>query len=167
MRYSVYEKQNDTENQKKLAYEFVLDGKFDYFLKLKNLYNPNEWEKILHNLLLSLKNSREQNIYVDILIHEKKTQLLLEYCETHDSAVVKLYMHLLPEYRFELEILFADYIRKEAEKASGRSHYSDVCSIITHYKKACGSQKASEITGELLQKYSKRPAFVDELKKLR
>ena len=167
MRYSVYERQNNIENQKKLAYEFVLDGKFDYFLKLKKLYDPNEWEKVLHNLLASLKNSRGQNIYVDILVHEKKTQLILEYCEKHDSAIVKLYPHLLPEYRFELEILFAGYVRKEAENASNRNQYSNVCSIINHYKKACGSQKASEIKNELLQKYSKRPAFVDELKNLR
>jgi len=120
----------------------------------------------LNELLSVLKNSRERNIYVDILVHEKKKYHLLEYCETYISAVVKLYSHLLPEYIFEVEMLFLEYIRKEAERASERKGYGDVCEIIKHYKKACGSQKANEIKDELIQRYSKRPAFVDELRKV-
>jgi len=166
MRYSIYERHNNTESQKKLAYEFVLDGKFEYFLKLKKLYRFDEWEKILQNLLSVLKNSRSQNIYVDILVHEEKKQLLLEYCEKYMSAVVKLYSHLLPEYIFEVEMIFLEYIRKEAGSASDRKGYNSVCEIIKHLNKACGSQKANELKTELLQKYAKRPAFVDELKKI-
>ena len=166
MRYSIYEKQNDTENQKKLAYGFVLDGKFEYFLKLKNLHTPDEWEKILDSILIVLKQGRNQHIYVEVLVHEKKKKPLLEYCETHTSAVDNLYEHLLPEYKAETEVLFLKYIRQEAGNASDRRQYRDVCSIIEHYKNACGGKKAAEIKSELLEKYAKRPAFKDELNKL-
>ena len=167
LRYIAYEKLNDIESQRKLAKDFVIDGKFEYFLKLKDLYASDEWAVILETLLQVLKDGRNRHdLYVRILINEKLKEYLLAYCKTISSSVVELYPHLLPDYKNDVEMLFVGYIRNKANTSSNRNQYQDVCKIINHYQKACGNKKATRLTIDLLKEYHKRPAFVDELKKL-
>jgi hypothetical protein len=165
-RYSIYEKTQDTEAQKSLGMELLLKGDFEYFKKIKALYNKNQWETVLQNILEKLENSSRNNVYVKILIHESLKSRLLEYCKKHTSAITSYYQHLLPEYKTDIGLIFLSHITERAARANTRSHYKDVCGLIRHYKKACGSQEAYELRDNLKGEYARRPAFLDELGKL-
>jgi len=61
--------------------------------------------------------------------------------------------------------LFTEYIKNKAEAATSRSHYNEVCGNIKALDKACPGA-ADEICAEIIKKYSKRPAFMDEMRKI-
>ena len=42
-----------------------------------------------------------------------------------------------------------------------------MCAIIKRYKKIAGKDNVKEIVSELKDKYAKRPAFIDELDKIK
>lgn len=164
-RYEIYEKTEDARAQKCLALEFALKGDFEYFKKLKALYTQDEWPVILQDVLEKTA-SKSSGVYVEILIHENLKSLLLEYCKINTRAIVANYPHLLPEYKNDIGVIFVKYITESAVHADNRSRYRDVCGIIKHYKKACGSSAADELRDQLSAKHAKRPAFLDELRKI-
>ena len=165
-RYIVYEKTKDVSAQKSLCMEFVLQGNFDFFSKLKALHTSDEWASVLKDIIRDLEDSKQNSVYVSILIHEGLKSRLLDYCKKYVSNIDSYYEHLLPEYKNEIGLLFVEYIRKRAAAANGRNNYRDVCELIRHYKKACG-EAANRISDELTVMYAKRPAFLDELRKIK
>ncbi|MCL2815670.1 MAG: SWIM zinc finger family protein [Oscillospiraceae bacterium] len=170
-RYNIYEKNGDRNGQKELAYEFAVGGEFEYYLKLRKLYADNskdtgEWHRIFDEILASVSESYPKRIYTDILIHEKMKPELLEYCAKHISTITEFHSHLLPDYKNEVNEIFTAYLKKSASQASDRRQYSEVCALIKKYAKICGKKNASEIIQEFKSLYAKRPAFVDELRKM-
>ena len=169
IRYNLHERMLDFTAQKDLARQFVLDGDFDYFAKFKTLYSTDsacEWSEILGRLLSDL-DTHKRGVYVKILIAEDLKPSLMEYCRRNICSLTELYRYLLPDYEHELLPLFEALIRKSASAASNRSAYQSVCEIIRHFKKACGDAGAFAIINELLETYKRRPAFVDELRKIK
>jgi hypothetical protein len=166
-RYTVYEKQENTDGQKELATHFSLGGDFNYFLKLKALYHPGEWQPVLEGLLRKMESGKGgHKNYVQILIHEHLQERILNYCRKAHSEIKRLYPHLLPEYRDDVDALFLEYIRYCAKAASSRGAYHTVCEIISEYKKACGPAQADSIIAELREQHPRQPAFLDELKRI-
>ena len=49
--------------------------------------------------------------------------------------------------------------------ANNRSGYRAVASLIKEYGKVTDEKLANEVTGQIRKKYSRRPAFMDELSK--
>ncbi|MDR1564836.1 MAG: SWIM zinc finger family protein [Oscillospiraceae bacterium] len=165
-RYEIYEETKDTEAQKALAKELFLDGSFDYFIKLKALYEQDEWPLIRLEILEELDIQDHSEVYVEILIHEKLKLRLLDYCKNNIDDITELYPHLLPECKNDVGVIFTKYIQQQAETANDRSMYRSVCDLIRLYKKACGAA-ALDIRKELASQYPKRPAFLDELSKVK
>jgi hypothetical protein len=164
-RYEIYEKTNDIAAQKNLAKELLLQGNFDYFTKLKELYEKLEWKTILPEIVEDVRNRNNRNIYVKILIHENLKPQILDYCKNNFRTIEELYSHLLPEYENDVDELFIKLIRNDATHANTRNHYGKVCDLIRRYKKVCG-KSTDAIRDELATEYSNRPAFVDELSKV-
>jgi len=90
----------------------------------------------------------------------------LEYCKKHVHNITDYYKHLVPECKNDVGLIFVEYIRARAMHANGRNHYRETCEIIRHYKKACGKEAAYAIRDELKEKFPRRPAFLDELRKV-
>jgi hypothetical protein len=169
LRYSIYEKKNDLPAQKSLAAEFIREGKFDYYLSWKDLHTKEKLPAELDSLLWELDDGthHRQGIYVQILIHEQKKPLLLAYAKKHINEIVGLHAHLLPEYKSEVADMLRQHILKSAAAASDRKMYQRVCETIKVFHKACGSEDAIDVRDELLRRYPKRPAFVDEMRKVK
>jgi hypothetical protein len=165
-RYRVYEKTKDVPARKLLARKLLVGGNFEYYHKLNPLYSSEEWPTVVQELLEEIGERNYRNVYVEMLIHEKLKLRLLEYCKKNISTIVSYYTHLLPECKQNVGAIFALYISKSAERANDRKQYREVCGIIKHYKKACGTAAANAICAELAVKYAKRPAFLDELRKV-
>jgi len=166
-RYTIYEEQGNVPELKKLSEEFALDGEFEYYRKLKKLYSKADWVTELERLLPILKKMRRNDIYVKALIDEGLIDALAEYCKENPSSIVNLYPHLIPKHMKTVDKIFEDYILYCADRASSRSAYHSVCEIIRTYKKACGGEPANKMVKILLEKYPRRPAFKDELGKIR
>ncbi|PLR75330.1 hypothetical protein CU633_21705 [Bacillus sp. V3-13] len=166
-RYRAYEQLKDVENQRKLAYELLFEQDYSYFLKLKELYQPEEWSKVLEKMVKDFETSCQSSVYEQILIEEKLTSKLLEYCQRRPSYITDLYPHLTGEFSEEVDQLFKEYIEQSAAEASNRKKYYNVCRTIKTYKKACGKIKADGLIEALKQKYERRPAFLDELEKIK
>lgn len=163
-RYLAYEKLGDIENQRKIALEILFRNEFEYYLKLKKLYQPDEWQAVLENIIAKFeKQAYKQHIYVQILIEEGLTLQLLEYCKQNIPQIENLYHHLIDKHYEEVNKLFVKYIKQEAVMASDRKKYKKVCARIKTYKKTFGNIQADKIISELKQAYCRRPAFLDEL----
>lgn len=166
-RLQAYEGLGDITGQQELMHLFLLRDEFEYYAKLKKLYEPNEWEKVLKQLIKTFeKQSQLPSAYVDILIEENMKAKLLEYCKSHISSIRNLYPHLVDDYFAEVNQMFVEFIERNAGQARDRKAYKHVCSLIKIYKQACGDSPAYTLIDQLKQKYKRRPAFVDELGKL-
>jgi len=71
----------------------------------------------------------------------------------------------LPEYKHEVGLLFTGLIRQRASGADNRRDYSEVCRLIKLCDNACPGA-AGDIYVEIAQKYARRPAFMDEMRKI-
>ncbi|RSK54605.1 hypothetical protein [Bacillus canaveralius] len=109
-RYQAYELLNDVANQRELAYDLLFQQDYDYFLKLKELYQPEEWDDVLDKIIKDFDSSYQSSVYEKILIEENLTSKLLEYCQRHPSYITDLYPQLTGEFSEEVDALFKDYI---------------------------------------------------------
>ena len=165
LKFTVYEKTNDIEAQKTLALE-LMQGDFNYYLKLKALCKKNEWPDTLKTILEKLWDSSRSDVYVKVLLHEKLKLELLEYCKLYNGTITSYYKYLLPDYKNDVALIFTKLIKQEAGQANTRGHYRNVCDLIRKFKKACGEKAARTIRDELAIENSRRPAFLDELSRL-
>jgi len=165
LRYGAYEAAGMKDELKPLALELLLDGDFDYYLKYKSLHGKDEWISALYGVLEKTESNSVRGIYIQILLHEKHKPRILAYCNKFPSSIATYYTHLLPEYKNEVGILFANHIRQQAAGADSRSRYSEVCKLIKACDKVC-PEAAHEVCVEILSNYAKRPAFMDEMRKI-
>lgn len=167
-RYLAYEKLGDIENQRKAALEILFHNEYEYYLKLKELYQPDEWPTILRSIITRFEGEEYKPCaYVEILIKEGLTSQLLDYCKQNVSEIEDLYCHLINDYFEEVSELFIKHIKQEAEMAGNRNNYKKVCSKIRTYRKTFGRARAEKIIGELKQAHYRRPAFLDELSRIK
>ncbi|RBP03000.1 hypothetical protein [Rossellomorea aquimaris] len=163
-----YEGLGDTTKQKELMHEFIYAGEFSYYNPLKKLYTREEWPEVLNDLFETFENeSHLSYTYLQILKEEQLNEKILGYTKRKYGSIMELYPELKKDYPEDVNELMISYIASEAEKSNDRKKYRKVCKHIKEYKKVFGSQFADGLIQELKQKYVKRPAFVDELGKIK
>ncbi|KOF10570.1 hypothetical protein AC739_09520 [Planococcus glaciei] len=166
-RFEAYSKLGWTKHQIALAYELAASGEQNYYIELKKLVEADEWQKTVASLLKDLKKLRwSTDLYVTILVEEKMTEELLEYCRANLHTIETLYPHLLADYPLEVNELFTSYIYQLVAPTSDRKKYQEACRKIKIYKKALGKEAAAVLIDELKFMYPKRKALLDELSKI-
>jgi len=168
-RYEAYKLSGKLDEQRDLAVEFILDGSFDYYKKLKSTYKTDEWSTVYPRILYRLEKTahRFSPFKASILIEEGDKEKLLEYVKKRPSSITTCYKHLIPEYREEVYKLFVGHIEQEASKANNRRAYQGVCAIIHELIQAGGKDQALAVREKLLKLYPKKPAFRNELQMVR
>lgn len=162
-----YEGLANIEKQRELSLELLFKNEFDYYNYLKNLYEPNEWNGVLQEILEEFEqNSQLSSTYLKIIKAENMIDKILFYCKKNPSSIKDLYGYLINDYFEEVNDLFGEYIRFEAAEANDRRKYQKVCRIIKDYQRICGTRQAQVLINELVEKYKRRPAFLDELGKI-
>jgi flagellin-specific chaperone FliS len=91
----------------------------------------------------------------------------MKYVKENPSSIEKYSYLLIEKYEEEVINLYGKNIREEARMASKRVEYKRVCKIIRRYKKVAGKEKTKEIIDELRAIYKRRPAFLDEMGKIK
>ena len=168
IRYDAYKKLSLKAEQARLAKELLFDGQFEYYQELKGLNTGDETEFYDELKVKLKKDSRWQakNMYVKLIEQEKDLDEIMAYVRENPQYIVRYSELLKDNYADEVVTLYNNHIKAAADSSSKRSAYQDVCSLIRRYKKIAGKDNAAELVNELLLLYKRRPAFVDELRKL-
>lgn len=167
-RYQVYEQQGNLERQRSMAYELVTSY-YEYkdYQRLKELYSAQEWQEVFEQLLSELEEDNNRGLYLTIIEEERLVDRILAYAIARPSSIVELYPYLIDKHLEVVNNLFVDLIMYNAEKASERRLYKEVCKDIRKYKKACGETNSRKLIEALISMYPRRPAFLDELQKIK
>ncbi|HHV16005.1 MAG TPA: hypothetical protein GXX58_05465 [Gelria sp.] len=168
LRYQAYKNGGNIVEQRKLGIEFVVSGSFEHYVDLKNTYSAADWALVYPEILFLVETkNKTSEAYTRILIEEEEKDKLLSYVKERPSLMERFYKYLIPEYREEVWDIFVTYIQQRAYQANKRRDYQDVCRIIKMLKNAGGEEAAGNIIQLLLTQYNNRPAFKDELSRIR
>lgn len=167
-RYKAYEMLGEVEEQRQLAKELLFKNEFIYYQELKKLYSAGEWELVLKEILTEFGRQKyHSSAYVSILLQENLTAELLRYCQDNVLTITEYYPYLIKDYLKEVNDLFIQYIMESADEATDRKKYRKVCALIKTYKKACGTIHSHQLITELRERHKRRPAFLEELERIR
>lgn len=163
-----YEGLGEIDKQRELTLELMYGNDYEYFIKLKSLYDPDEWPSVRDGIVTVFEKQKNlPTIYTRILIEEKLKDKLLAFCKREPYYIEQFYPYLKNEFPNEVDDLYRQFIESEAVKASDRKKYRKVCKIIKTYNKVCGADRAKVLIEHLKHVHINRPAFIDELTKLK
>jgi len=171
-RYEAYRQMGLVEQQRKLGMELILKGELECCRSVKDTFSDEEeWKRYLQELLdqfelLSHSPWRERT-YTRILVEEGMFARLLEHVRKAPYRIETFYQQLLPHYPEEVKALFVAHIESMVDQSRNRRNYAGVCRIIRLLHQIGGRQEAIAVTQKLMDKYPQRPAFQDELRKIR
>ncbi|WP_294392623.1 hypothetical protein [uncultured Clostridium sp.] len=168
IRYDAYKNKSMKEEQKELGKELLIQGDFEYYNDLKQLVDDDK--DFYENIKQILKNSRDwrsKEVLIKILYAEDDFEELLEYVKKNPSSIEEHAEKLKESYIEEVISIYRQFIIFEAEHASNRSNYKCVCAIIKRFKKIAGKDEAETVINELKARYMRKPAFLDELSKIK
>lgn len=168
IRYDAYKNLLMKKEQMELGKELLIQGDFEYYEDLKGVSdNKKEFYDTLREELKKSKDWRSRDVLIKVIYVENDLNELMEYVRNNKTSIEEHAEKLKDEFYDEVIEIYEDYIKFEAERSSNRSHYKGVCAIIKRYKKIAGKDKAEEIINELKIKYRKKPAFIDELSRIK
>lgn len=168
-RYDLYMKLKDTSSQRNLARQMMLEGQCEYYQPFKALCPADRWEaeyKMLLDDLFATPKRSGIPVYLHILQEEKDTSRLLAYIRQNPGTVFSLYHPLKEQHAGELQPLFLSQLEQMARIASNRTEYQRLCDYILAFCNGCGAAAALAFLDELMPKYPRRKAMLDELKQL-
>lgn len=165
--YKIYKLLKDVPNQKSFAFQLVRSGNIELFQDLRQLYPSDEWQDVLENLLFILSTKKKDSTYVFILKQECLYERMLDYCRDNLHAIQQHAQWLNAEFPTETKVLYGQWLHNQAESASARPKYRQVCREIKSFRNLFGNDDTSLLIETLKLKYPKRTAFLDELNKIK
>ncbi|MEO1816090.1 MAG: SWIM zinc finger family protein [Acetobacterium sp.] len=168
IRYMAYKRLDQEKEQQQLAKELFFDGNFEYYQELKVL-NPGNETELYHSLkqeLKALKDWRGRELYCKLIVEAKDLDAIMDYVRENPQSIESYAEMLKKKYKDEVIEIYQADIKRAAGVARNRRDYQGICRIIKQYKKIAGQKNQDKIIQELVVYYKKRPAFVDELRKV-
>lgn len=172
--------------QRALLKEQYLDSGFGNGNKrlsdFKQSYSSKEWIEVRTSLIELFNNTSKskkgqntghkyQTLLANLYIAEEMWEALLGYIETKElypSNRIQLAYYLEDHYPEKVIAIYADYVRKMGANSSSRSEYKKVTAFLKRMLKVTGSELVvKELIQEFQIKYDRRPAMLDELRKVK
>lgn len=169
IRYTAYKELLLKEEQEKLAKELLFNGDFEYYKELKELHKGAE-EAFYSNIKGELKNYKGwhgRSMYLKLIVLEKDLAEIMEFVTENPRSIEEYADMLVDKYQVQVIEIYTKSIKLQADLSSNRKHYQEVCRMLKRYKKIAGKNRLEEIVNELTVLYKKRPAFLDELSKIK
>lgn len=169
IRYEAYKNLQLKEEQQALAKELLLDGDFDYYNDLKELATGNH-EIFYSNLKQELKTGKgwhSSRLFLKLIEEENDLDELLDFVRDNPRYIEDYSEKLGKHFKEEVIEIYKRYIKSTASTSSNRRDYQGICHKIKRYKKIAGKSNQVELVNELMGLYKKRPAFIDELGKIK
>ncbi|MGD6879986.1 SWIM zinc finger family protein [Bacillus infantis] len=167
-RYKAYKALGRKEEQQSLAREMFLDGDFGLYGELKELGKENE--RFYEELKEELKGNNRwhsERLLLQLIEKENDTEELMIFVRKNPSYIERYAGKLAKHYKEEVTGIYRAYIYNESKSASNRSQYREVCRKLNRFKKLAGKLEQAEIIETLMEDNKRKPAFLDELEKIR
>ncbi|MCL1808841.1 MAG: hypothetical protein FWG42_03620 [Clostridiales bacterium] len=166
--YSIYEMMGNESKMAATAEKILFCGDLEYYSKLTPLLKKqSDWNNLYSELIKNCELNLPYSKYMEILAKEEEHALLLEQVKKHSEQVYRYGKMLAEKYPADTCAVFTEQIGRSAEAAYGRDSYSKVCSNILSFAEAGFISESIEMLNDFKQKYRRKPAFVDELNKIR
>lgn len=168
-RYEAYKKLSLKNEQRLLARELLLGGDYAYYQDLESL-DEGDKEEFYRSILAELKkggNWTVRRVYLQLISDKNDLEEMMAYVRTTPSAVEEYAARLSKDYPVEVERIYRHYIYNAADSSSNRKEYQQVCDVLKRYQKVFGKMSQSEIILQLKEQYNRKPAFLDELSKVK
>jgi uncharacterized Zn finger protein len=169
IRYTAYKELSLKVEQKKLAKELLPQGEFEYYQDLKAFVTGDrvEFYQRLKQELNNRNNWQGRSVYLSLIEAENDIDEILVYVKENPSNIEKYAERLVAHFRDEVVEIYSAYIKSAANSSSARKDYQRVCNMLKKYKKIAGQKNQEDMIKEFNELYYRRPAFKDELSKLK
>ena len=161
-RYHCYHRTGEREKLADVCEALLKGGEPDYYEEWKSLI-PFDLKSVKIEQLLK---EAPIKVYRKILLAENRVDLMAEACEK-DPSELWLYFGALKSSPFAEQAteLYKDWIWEEADAAANRSEYAAVCRKLKKFSE--NSPIAARVLAqELREKFPRKRAFLEELKKV-
>jgi hypothetical protein len=179
--------ENDTDTIRHYAKQLAFDRRFDatYYDQWKKTYPPGEWKSVIEQYLAekmaAMTRPREKKkgaaLHVSppdllyelgpVYIAEKYWDRLLALVQQKNNLQTTLYYHeyLHKHYPQELLNVYLPALRHRGDQVNNRSEYAELAGLMKKVMADIpkGKVPIKDLARELIAKYPKRPAFIDEL----
>ncbi|MCA1318497.1 hypothetical protein LC085_01140 [Bacillus tianshenii] len=163
--YDAYQQLSLTDKQVPLARELLIRGNYEYYGKLKELIGdqPGFYEELKQEL----KKKSSHTTFLRLIEEENDMEELMHFVKKNPYYLEQYAPMLLDDYLDEVTQSYQIFIRKVSGDSSNRKQYKEVCKVLKNFKKIAGKDIQRKMIEELKDKYIRRPAFLDELGKLK
>ncbi|UQZ32340.1 hypothetical protein C2I18_01515 [Paenibacillus sp. PK3_47] len=145
-RYEAYKRLLLKAEQKQLARELLLGGKYSYYKELESLVE-GDTEILYRDIISELKKQDRRaagEVYLQLISDKIDLPEILAYIRANPYAVETYASRLSAEYPAETQQIYAGYIYSSAAAAGNRKQYKQVCSILKRYKKVAGQARPAK-----------------------
>ena len=168
----IAQKEEDVENVIKYARELLTSVNRDwmqYYRILKSCFAETDWETYLNDFIKNLKvNWNTMDLMTGIYVEESRWEELFKLLTKYSGIEYLRHYekYLLPTYSNEIALFYEAQTERYLEANVGRSHYRKAAKYIRWIKKLGELQIAHDLVKRMVQKYSNRPALLEEFEKI-
>lgn len=134
---------------------------------LKQIYKEHgAWNENFESLLDELKNSKRTVCYRSVLVSENEKKRLLDDVMENPYDLFYYGKYLVKEYPEQVYELCYKEISESCAQAKDRREYKKITKNIAQLIKWKGNDTAKSLIEELMQRYPRKSALLDELEKV-
>ena len=160
----LYTATNQQEHLHEILRLILLQRDTAYFQKLKEFYiQQGVWEERRELVWQELSEKLLAHEYASLLAQEGELEKLLAIVKKHPSFVFHYGKQLTTRFAKEIYALFEACIAEEAQAATDRRKYRQVCRMLKDYASVGAKEQADGLIDCLVAKYPRRPAMLEEL----
>lgn len=165
--YEIYRDWGRREEHISQARKLALLGDQDFYQTAKDLLTEaGRWQETYPGFLAELKTARPAYEYMEILKLEGEAALLMEQVRLYPETVFQYAGMLARQYAKEVVDLCTAVIRKQSEQVNNRREYRELCGLLDSLARLGGQAEARTLITELRHAYPRRPALLEELRKV-
>jgi hypothetical protein len=178
MLLDIFRKQNNKLEWREIARELFYSGRYEmkYYHEYKDTFEKEEWNAELDKIIARFKNEKSGSYpfanvplsLANIYIEEKMWSHLFGLLQNNVNigTLLQYTPYLIKDYAPELIPIYKNAIERAAERTWDRSSYHQLANYIVKMSEISGGiEPARQLACQLMEKYNKRPAMKDELKK--
>lgn len=166
----IYRKTSQKDKYLVLLRELFYASNRQYYPLLKQTIGTEKWPEELAGIIATLKKSRmDWNFLFELYAAEQMLPELLQLItQNAEFRLIKTYeTYLLPKFQAEILNLYERVCEKFAARANARGDYQELASMLKHIQKLEGGKPVvTKLLTSFREIYKRRPAMMDELKRL-
>ena len=168
-RYQAYQQLSMKEEQLQLAKKLLFKGDLSYYKELQKLSGKSEDEfyKEIKTEIKRISSQRPHSLFYHLVLEKKDLPELMMITELYPMYIEQHAQMLKNEYKDQVIDIYQRYIWHQAKLSSKRSEYKEVGRILNRFKSIAGSEPFTKLIDSLQTTFKNRPAFRDELSKIR